>query len=53
MRKENELGSIEKSKAVDMVVLNRNLFEINTNSIVETNVVNTIFADKIVYDATY
>jgi len=51
MRKENELGSIEKGKAADMVVLNRNLFEIAPDSIIDTKVVYTIFAGKIVYDA--
>jgi len=51
MRKENELGSIEKGKAADMVVLNRNLFEIDRNSIIDTEVVYTIFAGEIVYDA--
>jgi len=51
MRKENELGSIEKGKAADMVVLNRNLFEIDLDSIIDSKVVYTIFAGKIVYDA--
>ncbi len=51
MRKENELGSIEKGKAADMVVLDRNLFEIDPNSIIGTKVVYTIFAGKIVHDA--
>jgi len=51
MRKENELGSIEKGKAADMVVLNRNLFEIAPDSIIDSKVVYTIFAGKIVYDA--
>jgi len=51
MRKENELGSIEKGKAADMVVLNRNLFEIDPDSIIDSKVVYTIFAGKIVYDA--
>ena len=51
MRKENELGSIEKGKVADMVVLNRNLFEIDPNSIIDSKVVYTIFAGKIVYDA--
>jgi predicted amidohydrolase YtcJ len=51
MRKENELGSIEKGKTADMVVLNRNLFEIDPNSIIDSKVVYTIFAGKIVYDA--
>jgi len=51
MRKENELGSIEKGKSADMVVLNRNLFEIDPNSIIGTEVVYTVFAGRIVYDA--
>jgi predicted amidohydrolase YtcJ len=52
MRKEHELGSIEVGKAADMVVLNRNLFEIDPASIMDSKVVYTIFAGKIVYDAT-
>ena len=51
MRKENELGSIEKGKAADMVVLNRNLFKIAPESIIDTKVVYTIFAGRVVYDA--
>ncbi len=51
MRKENQIGSIEKGKAADMVVLNRNLFEIDPDSIIDTKVAYTIFAGKIAYDA--
>jgi predicted amidohydrolase YtcJ len=51
MRKQRELGSIEKGKSADMVVLDRNLFAIDRNSIIDTRVVYTIFAGKIVYDA--
>jgi len=51
MRKENQLGSIEKGTTADMVVLNRNLFEIDTDSIIDAKVVYTIFSGKIVYDA--
>jgi hypothetical protein len=51
MRKQNELGSIEKGKAADMVVLNRDLFEVDRDSIIDTEVVYTIFAGEIVYDA--
>jgi len=51
MKKENELGSIEKGKAADMVVLNRNLLKIDPESIIDTKVVYTIFAGKIIYDA--
>ncbi len=50
MRKENEVGSIEKGKAADMVVLNQNLFEIDPDSIIDSKVIYTIFAGKIVYD---
>jgi hypothetical protein len=52
MRKENELGSIEKGKAADMVVLNRNLLEIDPGSIIDTKVVYTIFGGRVVYDAS-
>jgi len=51
MRKEKELGSIERGKVADMVVLDRNLFEIDPSSIIDSKVVYTIFAGKIVYDA--
>jgi predicted amidohydrolase YtcJ len=51
MRKERQLGSIEKGKTADMVVLNRNLFEMDSDSIIDAEVVYTIFAGKIAYDA--
>jgi len=51
MKKENELGSIEKGKAVDMIVLNQNLFEIDPDSIIDCKVLYTIFAGRVVYDA--
>ncbi len=51
MRKENELGSIEKGKVADLVVLNRNLFEIDPDSIIDTRVVYTVFGGRIVYEA--
>ena len=53
MRKETELGSIEKGKAADMVILDRNLFEIDPGSIIESRVVFTVFAGEIVYDAKH
>ena len=53
MRKETELGSIEKGKAADMVILDRNLFEIDPSSIIDCKVVYSIFAGKIVYDAKH
>jgi hypothetical protein len=51
MRKENEIGSLERGKAADMIVLDRNLFEIDPDSIIDTKVVYTIFAGKIVHDS--
>jgi urease alpha subunit len=51
MTKEHEIGSIEKGKAADMIVLDRNLFEIAPDTIIDTKVVYTIFGGKIVYDA--
>ena len=51
MRKEDEFGSIEKGKAADMIVLDRNLFEIDPNSIIDTKVVYTIFGGEIVYNS--
>jgi hypothetical protein len=50
MRKQNELGSIEIGKAADLVVLNRNLFEIDPDSIIDSKVVQTIFAGRTVYE---
>ncbi len=52
MRKEDELGSIEPGKSADMVVLSRNLFETDPESIIDTDVVYTIFAGKIVHDGS-
>ena len=51
MREENEIGSLERGKAADMIVLDRNLFQIDPDSIIDTKVVYTIFAGKIVHDA--
>jgi hypothetical protein len=51
MRKEAELGSIEIGKSADMVILDRNLFEIDPESIIDTKVVYTVFGGKIVYEA--
>lgn len=51
MKKENELGSIEVAEAANMVVLDQNLFEIDSDSIIDCKVVYAIFAGKIVYDA--
>ena len=47
--KENELGSIEKGKLADLVILDRNLFTIPSYDIHNTKVLMTIFNGEIVY----
>jgi hypothetical protein len=51
MRKADELGSIEKGKSADMVVLDRNLFTIDRSAIIDARVVYTIFRGRIVHPA--
>ena len=46
---ENETGSIEVGKKADMVVLERNLFEIPESEIADTQVLMTIFEGRAVY----
>lgn len=46
---EESLGSIEKGKFADMIVLDQNLFEIETNAIYGTEVLKTIVGGKVVY----
>ena len=48
---EKENGSIEEGKYADMVVLDRNLFQIAAEDISETKVLFTIFEGKAVYRA--
>jgi predicted amidohydrolase YtcJ len=47
---EDKLGSISKSKFADMIVLDQNLFEIDTTSIYGTQVMLTIVGGEVVYD---
>ncbi|MCH9693410.1 MAG: amidohydrolase [Gammaproteobacteria bacterium] len=47
---ENEQGSIEVGKRADLVVLDRNLFEIPSSEISDANVIATIFDGKTVYE---
>jgi hypothetical protein len=51
MRKEDEIGSLERGKAADMIVLDRNFLQIDPDSIIDTKVVYRIFGGKIVHDA--
>jgi len=48
---DEELGSIEVGKLADLVVLDKNLFEIDIEEIPETQVVMTFFEGKKVYSA--
>jgi len=47
---EQEQGSIEVGKRADLVVLDRNLFELTTSDINETRVMMTIFDGRTVYE---
>jgi len=49
LRLEEKIGSIETGKKADMVVLDRNLFEIDPYTIHQAEVVMTIFAGNVVY----
>ena len=51
INKENETGSIEVGKYADMIVLDRNPFEIDPIEIAGTQVLTTVFAGKEVYEA--
>jgi len=51
MHMERELGSIEVGKYADLVVLSQNLFEVPTERISDTTVVQTILGGKVVYTA--
>ena len=51
INKEKETGSIEVGKYADMIVLDRNPFEIDPLEIADTKVLTTVFAGKVVYTA--
>jgi hypothetical protein len=51
MMHEDVAGSIEVGKHADMILLDRNLFEISATEISEVKVLKTIFAGKVVYRA--
>jgi predicted amidohydrolase YtcJ len=48
---ENEIGSIEAGKKADLVVVDRNLFEIPTEEIANLTIEATYFEGKLVYKA--
>ena len=47
--KEHEIGSLEKGKLADIIILDRNLFQIPAHEIHSAKVVQTIFNGEIVY----
>lgn len=49
MRQEDKVGSIEVGKLADLVVLDRNIFDISENTINQTKVVLTVFDGEIIY----
>jgi predicted amidohydrolase YtcJ len=49
---ENRIGSIEEGKLADMIVLDRNLLEIESDDIRNTRVLKTILNGKVVFDRT-
>ncbi|ULT58677.1 amidohydrolase [Neobacillus drentensis] len=48
--RENELGTIEVGKLADIIVLDRNLFDVPTEEIVETKVQLTVVDGKVVFE---
>jgi predicted amidohydrolase YtcJ len=50
MEREADIGSIEVGKSADMIVLDRNLFEIPPEEIYETLVERTVFKGETVYE---
>ena len=50
MSLEDKQGSIEVGKRADLIVLDRNLFEIPAAEISEANVTMTIFDGRIIYE---
>ena len=49
---EDRIGSIENGKQADMIVLDRNLLEIDPMTIKDTQVLTTILGGRVVYDAS-
>ena len=48
---ENEKGSIEVGKLADIVVLDKNIFEIDAEKILDTKVMMTVLGGDVVYSA--
>ena len=50
---DDQVGSIEVGKKADLILLDRNLFEINVDAIPSTTVLATMFDGRIVHDVTF
>lgn len=48
---EDRIGSIEEGKLADMIVLDRNLFEVEPTDIRNTRVLKTIVNGELVYES--
>jgi len=49
---DDKIGSIEAGKFADMVVLDRNPFEVESSEISETRVLKTVFSGDVIHEAT-
>lgn len=50
--RENELGTLEEGKLADIIVINKNLFEIPPEEVLDAKVVFTMCDGKVVYELT-
>ena len=54
MRQENKVGSLEVGKEADLIILDKNIFEIDANSVSNTKVLLTLLAGEQVFkDASF
>jgi predicted amidohydrolase YtcJ len=49
MRQEDKVGSIEVGKLADFVILDKNIFDIEPNTINQTKIVTTVFNGEVIY----
>ena len=47
---EDKIGAIETGKKADLIVLDRNIFEIPTEELLEVNVLATMMNGKVVHE---
>jgi predicted amidohydrolase YtcJ len=51
MHREKDEGSIEPGKLADLIMVDRNIFEIDPREIAKTEVVLTMVGGRVVHDA--